>query len=232
MSLLNGYRTPCCAGSSPAARSAGSSATSAASPAALGPVSPPSGDAESAPSPAPLSADDAESAPSPAGDEASVAVSSPSSPAGDSASEPEDAPPASAAAPTTSTAAPPVNAASPEPSDNAEPCSPIDVEGDPPAPVASSPALAGMGVNETTSATESSTRRRALQIPTLFMEGTFQLRLRPAERKGMHTLYCKGWQGPATRESSRRKPPRTRFATASCRRAALNRRGSGNVKGA
>lgn len=22
----------------------------------------------------------------------------------------------------------------------------------------------------------------------------------------MHTLYCKGWQGPATRESGRRKP--------------------------
>ena len=46
------------------------------------------------------------------------------------------------------------------------------------------------------------------------MEGTFQLRPRPAERKGMHTVYCKGWQGPATRESSRRKPPRARFAAA------------------
>ena len=89
-----------------------------------------------------------------------------------------------------------------------------------------------MGVNETTSVTESSTRRRALQIPTLFIEGTFQLRLQPAERKGMHTLYCKGWQGPATRESGRRKPPRARFATASCRRAALPLPGSGNVKGA
>ena len=87
-------------------------------------------------------------------------------------------------------------------------------------------------MNETTSATESSTRRRALQIPTLFMEGTFQLRPRPAERKGMHTLYCKGWQGPATRESGRRKPPRARFATTSRRRATLALPESGNVKGA
>lgn len=47
----------------------------------------------------------------------------------------------------------------------------------------------------------------------------------------MHTLYCKGWQGPATRESGRRKPPRARFATAS-RRATLALPESVNVKGA
>ena len=86
-------------------------------------------------------------------------------------------------------------------------------------------------MNETTSATESSTRRRALQIPTLFMEGTFQLRLRPAERKGMHTLYCKGWQGPTTRESRHRRaaavPPGGTFAI----RAAHRRAGRGLSRG-
>ena len=134
---------------------------------------------------------------SPAPSLADAAAPEPS-PAAGSASEPDDASPA----PATASETPPVDAASPRPSNNVEPRAPANAKGAPSCADSSSAALPGIGVNETTSATESSTRRRALQIPTLFMEGTFQLRPRPAERKGMHTLYCKGWQGPTTRESA------------------------------